>query len=104
MLHISISYSIGERLCALPLTLSQSKTLPKVENSPCKSSAEHVALRFPTNTLVELGGRARDSSTTRGLPLYSLPSRCLMALWEKDYNNYTSVAPVFVVCTGICFG
>lgn len=63
-----------------PLTLSQSKTLPKVEKSPCRSSAEHVALMLPTNTLVELGGRARDSSTTRGLPRYSLPSRCRMAL------------------------
>lgn len=73
-----------------PLTLSQSKTLPKVENSPCRSSAEHVALRFPTNTLVELGGRARDSSTTRGLPLYSLPSRCRMALQEHNFTLSSS--------------
>lgn len=69
----------------LPLTLSQSKTLPKVEKSPCRSSAEHVALMLPTNTLVELGGRALDSSTTRGLPRYSLPSRCRMALREYDF-------------------
>lgn len=70
-----------------PLTLSQSKTLPKVEKSPCRSSAEHVALMLPTNTLVELGGRARDSSTTRGLPRYSLPSRCRMALRRHGCNE-----------------
>lgn len=79
--------------CYSPLTLSQSKTLPKLAKSPCKSSAEHVALMFPTKTLVEFGGRARDSSTTRGLPLYSLPSRCRMALQAtrlliiKRYNR-----------------
>lgn len=74
-----------------PLTLSQSKTLPKVEKSPCRSSAEHVALMLPTNTLVELGGRARDSSTTRGLPRYSLPSRCLMALREHSFMSLNRI-------------
>lgn len=68
-----------DQVGVVPLTLSHSRTFPKVWNSCWRSSVVHMPLRLPTNTLVECSGLPLDSSTTKFRPRNSRPLSSLMA-------------------------